>query len=270
MFKHIFIYEFEKFWWKKINILCFISIPIVVLISLKFTLETNANANFTEVIFSSNMNFHISSLQEMLLTAFNLIIIIFFILSFNEEYRKGNLRLAFSRAISIKKLYIAKILVLALNIFLMLIVHFFIAIIIANIFLPKVSETALFLKEGLYSFSSVALYTIKYYFLAYLTLIAFGSIVQFFSIKCKTITTALGASIGVLFINIIYMAVIISFCNETNIDSYMSISTIYTQFNGAASFAAGITNIFLISMIIIILFFQILSYLTFISEDYLE
>lgn len=134
MFKNIFIYELEKFWSKKVNIVCFISIPIVALMSLKFSLENNRNTTVTDVVFSSNMNFHITSLQEMLMTAFNIMIIILFTLSFNEEYRRGNLRLAFSRAVSIKKLYIAKVLVLALNIFLMLIIQFLISIIIGNIF----------------------------------------------------------------------------------------------------------------------------------------
>ncbi|MGG3872912.1 hypothetical protein [Brevibacillus laterosporus] len=53
--------------------------------------------------FSSNMNFHITSLQEMLLTVCNAITIVFVSLSFNEEYRRDNLRMAYVRPISIKK-----------------------------------------------------------------------------------------------------------------------------------------------------------------------
>lgn len=99
---------------------------------------------------------------------------------------------------------------------------------------------------------------------------AFGSMVGFLSIKCKTITTALGTSVGILFMNITYMGIIISLCKEPDMNKYMCISTVYTQFNGVASFAAGITNIFFISMVAIILIFQVVSYLEFISEDYLE
>lgn len=210
MFKSILMYEFEKFWSKKINLMCFLSIPIVILLSLKFALETNMQAKVTDVVFSSNMNFHITSLQEMLMTASNIIVIIFFVLSFNEEYRKGNLKMAFLRPISIKKLYLAKLLVLVINIFLVLIIHLAFSYIIAQLYLPKVSKTALFFKEGLYNSNYMAIYTLKYYFMAYISLVAFGSIVQFFSIKCKTVTVSLSLSIGTLFANFLYIVLIIN------------------------------------------------------------
>ncbi|MFD3158778.1 ABC transporter permease (plasmid) [Haloimpatiens sp. FM7330] len=274
MFKCIFMYEFEKFWSKKINLMCFLSIPVIVLLSLKFALETNTQAKVTDVVFSSSMNFPIISIQEMLLTASNIIVLIFFVLSFNEEYRKGNLKMAFSRAISIKKLYLAKFLVLAINIFLILIIHFIISFIVGEFYLPKVSKTALFLKEGLYDAKYAAIYTLKYYFVGYLSLLAFGSIVQFFSIKCNTITATLGLSIGTFFVNFLYIEIVLSLfgsCkNSLTVLKYLCISTVYAQFSGAANFAAGITSVFLLGMFIVIAIFQITSYLSFINEDYLE
>lgn len=270
MFRNIFIYEFEKFWSKKINILCFISIPLIILISLKFALDVNTTVNSKEVVFSSTMNFPILSLQETLITAFNVIIMIFFTLSFNEEYRKGNLRLAFTRAISIRKLYIAKVLVIAVNVFLMLLINFIICKVIGKIFLPSTNEVALFFKEGMYKNKDTIIYSLKYYFLAYLTLLAFGSIVEFFSIKCKTITAALGFSVGFLILNIIYMAAIMSLCSEKATLKYLSISTFYTQFAGTSYFAAGIGNVFIYEMLIVIIVFQLMCYRNFVSEDYLE
>ncbi|MFB0828495.1 hypothetical protein ACEU2D_02535 [Brevibacillus laterosporus] len=103
MFRSVFMYEWEKFWGKKANVLCFIAVPFIVWLTCTFSLETNAKVKLTEVAFSSNMNFHITSLQEKLLTACNAITIVFVSLSFNEEYRRGNLRMAYVRPISIKQ-----------------------------------------------------------------------------------------------------------------------------------------------------------------------
>lgn len=270
MFKNVFIYELEKFWSKKGNIICFILIPIIVLISLQYALKVNLTTDAKEVIFSSNLNFPIMNLQEILIPIFNIIIIVFFTLSFNEEYRKGNLRMTFTRAISIKKLYIAKNLVIAINIILLIIIHFLVCYVVGEVFLPKVSETALFFKEGLYGHKDTIIYTLKFYIASYITLIAFGSIVEFFSIKCRTITVTLGLSIATLFINFLYIALILSIFNEQDLFKYMSISIVYAQFGGMAYFASGVTNAFILGMLLIILIFQLLSYLSFISEDYLE
>lgn len=270
MFKNIFMYELEKFWTKKINLICFASILIISIVSLKFGLDNNSSAQLTDPIFSSNMNFQITSLQESIITMFNIIIIIFFTLSFNEEYRKGTLKMAFLRPISIRKLYVAKVLVLMLNVLLLLVIQIMFSLILGNIFLPHVNETGLFLKEGTYAVKDTIIYTLKYYFMGYMTLIAFGSIIQFLSIKCKAITVAIGLSIATIFANFIYIAAILAILRDANEFGYLSISTIYAQFSGMAYFAAGVTNSFVIGMTILIVIFQVLAYFSFIKEDYLE
>lgn len=275
MFKSLFIYEFEKFWFKKINVFCFIAILIVNFLTLKFALQSNKTAEMTDIVFSSSLNFHITSLQEMLITAFNAIVITFCILSFHEEYRKGYLRMTFTRGISISKLYIAKSLVMCLNIFLIILIHCIVSLLFALIFLPKANLSPLFFKEGLYSVIDIILFSIKFYILAYLSLLTFGSIIEFLSIKCKSIAGVLGLSLGFVFLNIVYIAYVpIVFKNYADSDpivlNYSSISTMFIQAKGAAYFAAGITDVFLYSMIIIFLIFKSLSYLAFTNKHYLE
>lgn len=272
MFKSLFIYEFEKFWLKKINVVCLFAILIVNFLSLKFALQSNKTAEMTDIVFSSSLNFHITSLQEMLLTAFNAIVITFCILSFHEEYRKGYLRMTFTRGISIRKLYIAKSLVMSLNIFLTILVHCIVSLLIALIFLPKANISPLYFKEGLYSAIDVIWFSIKYYILAYLSLLTFGSIIEFLSIKCKSITGVLGLSLGFVFVNIVYLSFVFKNypVSDPIILKYSSISLIFIQAKGAAYFAAGITDVFLYSMFIIFLIFKSLSYLAFTNKHYLE
>lgn len=275
MFKSLIIYEFEKFWFKKINIVCLIAILIVNFLSLKFALQSNKAAEMTDIVFSSSLNFHITSLQEMLLTAFNAIIITFCILSFHEEYRKGNLRMTFMRGISIRKLYIAKSLVMSLNILLTILIHLIISLLIALIILPKTSSSPLYFKEGLYTISDVVFFSIRYYFLAYLSLLTFESIIEVLSIKCKSVAGVLGLSLGFVFLNFIYISYVSFLLKDYPISDpmvlkYNSISLVFVQAKGAAYFAAGFTDVFLYSMIIIYLIFKSLSYLAFTNKNYLE
>lgn len=275
MFKSLFIYELEKFWSKKINILCFLSIPIIVLLSLKFSLETNHLLKPTDVAFSSNLNFHITSLQEMLFTAFNAIVIAFCALSFHSEYRKGHLRIVFTRGISVKKLYIAKSLSLIINIFLILLFQFLVSCFSGLFFLPKSDKSALFFTNELYTISDIATFSLKYYLLAYLSLIVYASIVEFISIKLKSITGVIGLSLGFLFSNIFLLIVIGYFVqgypeNHPTALMYQSLSLLFIQFKGAAYFAAGISNVFIYSLIVTFVICKSLSYLAFTNTDYLD
>ncbi|MEO4052734.1 ABC transporter permease [Solibacillus sp. CAU 1738] len=275
MFRSLFIYEFEKFWFKKINIVCLIAILIVNLLSLKFALQSNKTADMTDIVFNSSLNFHITSLQEMLLTAFNAIVITFCILSFHEEYRKGYLRMTFMRGISIRKLYIAKSLVMSLNILLTIIIHLIISLLIALIVLPKTSTSPLYFKEGLYGISDVVFFSIKYYFLAYFSLLTFGSIIEFLSIKSRSIAGVLGLSLGFVFLNFIYISYV-SFLfknypvSDPLVLKYNSLSFVFVQAKGVAYFASGITDVFLYSLIFMYLIFKSLSYLAFTNKNYLE
>lgn len=275
MFKSLLVYELEKFWSNKINILCFLSIPIIVLLSLKFSLETNNSIKPTNVAFSSNLNFHITSLQEMLFSAFNAIVIAFCALSFHTEYRKGHLRMVFTRGITTKKIYITKSLSIIINIFLILLLQFLVSYFAGLIFLPKLHESALFFKDGLYTISDIITFSLKYYLLAYLSLIVYASIVEFISIKLKSITGVIGLSLGFLFCNIFLFMVIGYFIqgypeNHPTALMYQSLSLLFIQFRGAAYFAAGISNVFIYNLIVTFVIFKVLSYLAFTNTDYLD
>ncbi|WP_088363773.1 ABC transporter permease [Bacillus cereus] len=275
MFKSLLLYESEKFWSKKINIICFIAIPLIVLLSLKFAVQTNATLKPLSVAFSSNLNFHLTSLQEMLFTAFNAIVITFCAISFHEEYKKGALRIPFTRGISLKQLYLAKSLIFMLNIFLILILQLLVSLIIGWLFLPKLTKIPLFFMNGLYGIEEIVQYSFKYYLLGYVSLLAFGSIVEFISLKLKTITGVIGLSLGFIFANLLYIIVISPIIkeypeNHPVVFTYQSLSPILTQVKGAAYFAAGVTNIFLYSPIVIFIVFKTLSYITFTRNDYLD
>lgn len=275
MFKSLLVYELEKFWSNKINILCFLSIPIIVLLSLKFSLETNNSIKPTDVAFSSNLNFHITSLQEMLFSAFNAIVIVFCALSFHTEYRKGHLRMVFTRGITTKKIYITKSLSLIINIFLILLLQFLVSYFAGLLFLPKLHKSALFFKDGLFTISDIVTFSLKYYLLAYLSLIVYASIVEFISIKLKSITGVIGLSLGFLFCNIFLFMVIGYFVqgypeNHPTALMYQSLSLLFIQFRGAAYFAAGISNVFIYSLIVTFVIFKALSYLAFTNTDYLD
>ncbi|WP_025026698.1 ABC transporter permease [Caldalkalibacillus mannanilyticus] len=275
MFNSLFMYEFEKFWSKKLNIVCFLAIPLIIFLSLTFSMKTNETAYETEVNYTTSLNFHILSLQEMLLTAFNAIVIILAIVGVHNEYRKGNLRMAFTRGISIKKLYLAKSLVFLINLFLLMLLQLILSFMIGYYTFPRVSSSPLFFKEGFYGIDEITLFTFKYYLLAYLSLLTFSSIVEYISIKCKTMTGVLGISVGFFFVNVFYIGLSNPFFKgypEEHIYRlvYDSLSIIYIQAKGVAYFASGETSIFLYSLLIMFVLFKGLSFSAFANHDYLD
>ncbi|MBU3183380.1 ABC transporter permease [Clostridium estertheticum] len=275
MFKSLLIYEFEKFWSKKINIACFLVIPLIVFMALKGCIELNPGYGIASPAFGTNMNFHIISLQEMIVSAFNGITIIFFALSFNEEYQSGCLRMAFIRPISIKKLYLAKTVILIVNLFLIMLLQLLISLIIAQIFLPTATKTLLFFKSGVYGAKGVIIYSFKFYLLSFINLLVLGAVTELFSTRCKTVTGVIGGSLGFLVGSAVFFCIVIGRFKgipESNSRYFMyaSLSLIFTEFKGNAYFAAGVSNICLYSLIIMLIVFKVISFFRFTKKDYLE
>ncbi|MBM7107780.1 ABC-2 family transporter protein [Brevibacillus laterosporus] len=271
MFYSTFIYEWEKFWGKKTNVLCFIAVPFIVWLACTFSLETNVKVKMTDVAFSSNMNFHITSLQEMLLTACNAITIVFISLSFNEEYRSGSLRMAYVRPISIKQVYWAKTCSLIVVILFFLALQFLVSFLLGQFVLPHVNETALFFREGLYSGYDVIIFSIKYYGLAFLSLLVFGAVIESISLACKTITGTIGASLGFLFASGLFVVMLGEFAKGSSYEhTILSMSLLYTQAKGIAFFASGSSNVYLFTLFIQLLLFKAISYALFTTTDYFE
>lgn len=275
MFKSLFVYEEEKFWSKKINIACFISVPLIVCMALKGCIESNTVYGINSPAFSTNLNFHITAFQEMLVTAFNLITIIIFVLGFNEEYQSGNLRMAFTRPVSIKKLYFAKTAVLVFNLLLLVLLQLLISVVFAQIFLPKAVKTFLFFKKGAYGMPQIIIYSFKFYLIGFLSLLVLGTAVEIFSVKCRTVTGAIIGSVIFFVINVfIYILVIYLFKGSSDTNSvyigWASLSIFFSEFKGAAYFAAGVSNFCLYSLIIIFAFIKTISFFSFNKKDYLE
>lgn len=275
MFKSLLIYEFEKFWSKKMNIACFLMIPLIVFMALNSCIGENHTYGISSPAFGSSMNFHIISLQEMLISAFNGITIIFFILSFNEEYQSGCLRMAFIRPISIKKLFWAKTLVLVISLFFIMFLQLMISVIAAQIFLPKAVKTLLFYKNTVCGIKEVIIYSCKFYFLAFLNLVVLGTVIEIISIKCKTVTGAIGVSFVFLVGSFIVFIIVLGIFKDTPENSPMSIicssiSLIFIEFKGEAYFASGKSNICLYSLIIMFIILKTISLFYFTKRDYIN
>ncbi|XOS93244.1 hypothetical protein ACLMAB_06450 [Brevibacillus laterosporus] len=113
--------------------------------------------------------------------------------------------------------------------------QFLVSFLLGQFVLPHVNETTLFFREGLYSGYDVIIFSIKYYGLAFLSLLVFGAVIESISLACKTITGTIGASLGFLFASGIFVVMLGEFAKGSSYEhAILSMSLLYTQAKGIA------------------------------------
>lgn len=265
--------EWEKLWKRKTPWICFSLIPVILLATLVFYLKNNVRIPPESPEYVVFLNFSVAALQEQLISTFNITAILLTILCITEEYKTGQLRFVILRAVSPLQIIIAKMIVLFLTMLLLMIAYFIGSFLLGYILLPKTGYAAFFYHNETFSPPRALLYSLQYYGIAFLTLMAFGSVVVFFAVISKTVTGAVGKSLGFLLFFIIYPAILQLFVdiNSPLYGKLTFLSIPYIQYQGIALMLSE-TKI-LISWISTILsayiaFFSGLSFIIFKKQDY--
>lgn len=272
--KNLFLSEFQRLFHRKSTLWCFLSIPIILIASAKYYIGVNKSIDSISPEYTSFLNFPVAAIQEQLILAFNIIIILLIVLSVTEELRNGSLRMVLIRRFKPTHILISKFLVIVVTIFLFLITYLILGYIIGFLLFPKLDEVSIFYFSSKLSGSEVFIYTLKYYFLAFLTLISLGSVIFLIATLSKSVVIALGISMATLLGLISYSIVIqILLYNNPNIINYQLLSIAHIQFQGIALMLGESNMFYYYNLMIITLYMVIPSILTLLiykEKDYLN
>lgn len=262
--KRLIINEWKLLWKRKVIWLIFFSISIMVYASAKFTLYQNTTTDPSQPHYAVVGNFPLLGLSEMLMTAFNLIVIAVATMLVTEEYRSGQLRLILIRRYSFRQVIFSKfIAVMGLMLFYLL-SYFAICYLMGYILFPKSPTYPQFYDEGNITIIQGFIYNLKFYGLAYLTILAIGSLIFFVTIVSHTTTTAIGIGIGFLLCSFIYPNILYIFGNTMSNGLIMKLfftSIPMIQWQGLTLMLAQTTDLFIWNLTILgcyILLFQTL------------
>ncbi|MBM7854019.1 ABC-type transport system involved in multi-copper enzyme maturation permease subunit [Desulfohalotomaculum tongense] len=190
--------EWERLWLKKSTWLCFSAIPFMVYAAISYYTKKNMVISQTSPEYTNFLNFPVAALQEQLISAVNVFLILFVVLSITEEYRSGQLRMVMIRRYNIREILSAKYIVILTAMFLFLLCYFIFSFIEGYIFLPKNNTTRFFFREDIFLAKDAVIYCLKYYLLAFATMIAVASMCIFVSLISRSTTVAVGANIAIV------------------------------------------------------------------------
>lgn len=194
--------EWERLWKLKVIWLLFAAIPIMVYAAAKYCLYQNTTVTPDLPQYTVVGNFPVLGLAEMLMTAFNVVVLVITTMVVTDEYRSGQLRMVLIRTYSFRQIILAKFFVVISFIFLYLVAYFIICYGMGSIMFSNPETYPQFYNQSDVTVVEGFIYNLKFYVLAFLTLVAMSSVLFFIAIISHTTTTTLGIGIGFLFLSI--------------------------------------------------------------------
>ncbi|MCM3112594.1 ABC transporter permease [Lederbergia lenta] len=198
------ISEWERLWKRKVTWLMVAVLPIMAFASAKYYQKQNNSITSELPQYAVLGNFPVLGLSEMLMTIFNMVVLVIAAIIITEEYRSGQLRMVLIRTYSFQQIIIAKFTVLLSFIFLYLTAYFIICYGIGYAMFSHPETYPQFYYEDQVTNIEGLIYNLKFYGLAFLTLIAMSSVVFFIATISHSTTTTLGVGVGFLFISFSY------------------------------------------------------------------
>lgn len=269
--KNLFISEFQRLWKRKSTLACFLAIPIILIASAKYYLGVNTNMEVTSPQFTSFFNFPVAAIQEQLVLAFNIIVILLVVLSVTQEIRDGSLRMILIRRFKPTQVFVSKFLVIIATIFMFLVVYLILGYMVGFFMFPRLHKVSVFYFNRTFNGIELFIYTLKYYILAFLTLVAVASVIYFIATISKSVIIALGTSVAILLGLMVYPIIIqMLFLNIIKMVKYQLLSITQIQFQGIAMMLGennmfSYFNLFTIAMYILIFFLG--NYLIYMKKD---
>lgn len=234
-YKGLYISELQRIYYKKSTLACFLSIPILLIASVKYYLSVNKVVSISNPMFTSFYNFPVAAMQEQLMLGLNLVVVFLIVLSVTQEFRNGSIRMVLIRSYKPTQVFLAKIVTIISAIFIYLVTYLVLSYIIGYLTLPKINEIAIFNWEPLLTGNQVFIYTLKYYSFAFLTLSTMAIVIFFIATISKSTIIASGVSLATLLLFIIYPFIIqIFFFDSENLKILQLISITQIQYEGIA------------------------------------
>ncbi|WP_144510543.1 ABC transporter permease [Bacillus sp. FJAT-22090] len=251
MKKLIFV-ELERLFLKKSTWLFLVSIPLILVFSAKYYRENNHFVSESVPEFTTANSFPIMGLSEQLMLTFNVVALVVVVLLFAQEYHTGQLRLVLQKSYTYRSIVLAKVLTTAIFLFIFMSIYFLLSYVIGFIVFDYKEEILLFFHSKTTSGIGVIFYNIKYYILAYISLLTMTSVYIMLSSLSKSITGAIGLGMGFLIISLLYPTVLQSFNMAIPYVMFSSITMI--QHQGLVLMLAGNNHILIWNIAVLLLY----------------
>lgn len=241
--KLLFQNEWERLWSRKTSFLFLLFTPILVFITVIQSLQNNKTLEKTDPQYSFWSNFPIMSLSEVFMLYFNIVAVLLVVISFTHEYRTGQLRMILQRSYSFSKVFFAKYIVVLLYLFLLLVFYFVCSLVIGLIVFEGAEEVYLFFQpEPVTPIKSMS-YSVNYYLLSFLSLIAVVSTAILVGVVSRSSTSAFAATAAFFLVSMIYPVLLGIFGEVIGYSQYVYFSLIEIQFSGVVQMLTS--NLFL-------------------------
>lgn len=209
--------EWERLWSKKITGFLFLSIPFILWLTSHYYQKANLKLSPTVPEYTVFANFPIMGLNEQLLSTFNLLTLVFVVMSITEEYHTGQLRMVMLRAYSYRKIFIAKVGVIIFTLILFLIWYFLSSYFIGYLMFPHTDVLLLFWHKNPATLNQTFVYNLAYYVLALFTIIPVLCVMTLIAVISPTTTTAIGGGVAFLILSFVYSDILGILYNVTGI-----------------------------------------------------
>lgn len=271
MLKTLIKMEWYRFWKSRIIRLSFIIIPFIIFITSKYIMRMNSEQ--PGLVNSTSFTYLV--LKEQITLIMDLLVIYYLVSSITQEFRSGEIRMILSRGVKKEKIIAAKVLVVSVVMAAYMLLYGLFAYIYANNFIPN-GNSIIINHLGKVQIKGIqaALYTIKFYIIAYITILSFMALISFICVVSKNITIASGIAVGVWLMLEIYPKICSIFIKNVNalmLTASTSIEFIQEYMISALAVISLKNNI---TIILIILLYGIIFYSASVyfikKENYLE
>ncbi|WP_080873629.1 ABC transporter permease [Oceanobacillus timonensis] len=219
--KYILSSEWNRLWKRKTTWLAFLSIPVLLFAAASYLNTQNAAISPDVAQYTVAWNFPVLGLSEMLFTAFQGVVLLLISLSVTEEYQSGQLRMVLIRSYSFRKVMTAKYMVIIGTMLLFFVLYFICSHVIGLFLFERPDEYMQFYYSSPVSVAEGISYNMKFYSLAFLTMIVMITVFFLLAIISRTTTTAIGAGVGFLLLSFTYPQILNFFHELINEGTYM-------------------------------------------------
>ncbi|OZB98174.1 ABC transporter permease [Paenibacillus sp. XY044] len=198
MSRSLFLSEWERMWKRKITWLFLIAMPAVVAATAKYYAGHNLGTPPASPEYTWAGNFPVMALIEQLIVVFNVISLVLLTLSVTEEYRSGQIRMVMLRSFTAGQLLRAKWLAHTAVMALYFTVYLLFSGVAGLLFFKSHDYMQLFYYDHTVRVSGMLGYTLMYYAIAFMTVLALGSVFMAAAVISRTTTGAVGLGLGFL------------------------------------------------------------------------
>ncbi|WP_169713628.1 ABC transporter permease [Paludifilum halophilum] len=183
-------------------------IPLLLYGSVRYLAKNNVTVPKENPEYAVVDNFPVLGLAEMLVTAFNGLLVLWLVLSVTQEYRTGQLRMVMLRSYSAVSIFAAKWVAAVATLLLYLGCYLGVSYLVGTWMLPNTDTVPLFFHGERVSGWEAFLYNLQFYGLAALTLVVTSAVIMGIAVASPTTTTAVGVSLVFLLTSIAYSYVL--------------------------------------------------------------